>query len=135
MNNRTTFPHLDQLFGGWFHQDWRCEAGTYEGIVKNFIQQNPREIVVATREELRAFLDIPHSRTASMCVGCFALTALRMFCVGCVTQAFSLGYGMTGLQPEPAILCQLRVMRRGERADFPQGAKCWLRNWEANRRN
>ena len=46
------FPALYQLFGGYFHEDWRAEHATPDAAVKAFADEAPPDAVAAARSEL-----------------------------------------------------------------------------------
>jgi len=51
------FPALFQLFGGYFHQDWRDEHETPDDAVQAFISEAPPDAVAAAAAELDRLLD------------------------------------------------------------------------------
>ncbi len=46
------YPALYQLFGGYFHQDWREEYADPDAAVHAFLEEAPPDAVIAAREEL-----------------------------------------------------------------------------------
>ncbi|MBV9101617.1 MAG: hypothetical protein JOZ46_02300 [Candidatus Dormibacteraeota bacterium] len=52
------FPALFQLFGGYFHQDWRQEHATPAAALTAFIEEAPPEAVRAAAAELQQVLDL-----------------------------------------------------------------------------
>ena len=53
------FPALFQLFGGYFHQDWRQEYATPSAALTAFIEEAPPEAVREAAVELQRVLDLP----------------------------------------------------------------------------
>jgi hypothetical protein len=52
----STFPQLRQFLGGYFHQDWVVEHGTWEEVVDDFIAESTRHAVLESAAELRDLL-------------------------------------------------------------------------------
>lgn len=52
----SAFPQLRQFLGGYFHQDWVIEHGTWEEVVGDFIVESPRHAVLESAAELRDLL-------------------------------------------------------------------------------
>ena len=50
------FPALYQLFGGYFHQDWRTEYATAADAVSSYVGDAPRDAVRAAVAELDRLL-------------------------------------------------------------------------------
>ena len=50
------YPALYQLFGGYFHEDWRDESGTPDEAVRSFVRDAPPDAVAAARRELERLL-------------------------------------------------------------------------------
>lgn len=50
------YPTLYQLFGGFFHEDWREEHGSPDAAVQAFIREAPPQAIAAARDELDALL-------------------------------------------------------------------------------
>jgi len=50
------YPALYQLFGGYFHEDWRDESGTAENAIRSYAADAPVEAVSAARDELDRLL-------------------------------------------------------------------------------
>ena len=53
------FPALFQLFGGYFHQDWRLEHTTPAAALTAFIDEAPPEAVREAASELQQLLELP----------------------------------------------------------------------------
>ncbi|KAA5605090.1 hypothetical protein F1188_12450 [Roseospira marina] len=49
------FPHLDQLFGGYLHQDFDAVHGSFEEAVADFARTDPSR-VEPLRQEMTRFL-------------------------------------------------------------------------------
>ena len=47
---------LEQLMGAYFHQDWDLDGGEASDTVRAFLRE-PRELVVATADEIDTLLD------------------------------------------------------------------------------
>lgn len=58
------FPALFQLFGGYFHQDWKQEHATPAAALTAFVEEAPPEAVRAAASELQSLLDVPMEDTA-----------------------------------------------------------------------
>ena len=41
MNDGSISTELDQFFGAYFHQDWDLEANDWQGIVDNYVDEDP----------------------------------------------------------------------------------------------
>lgn len=41
MNDGSISTELDQFFGAYFHQDWDLEADDWQGIVDNYVAEDP----------------------------------------------------------------------------------------------
>lgn len=50
------FPLLRQLLGGYFHQDWPLDGGSWEEVTDDFIAESTGPSVAATADELRSLL-------------------------------------------------------------------------------
>jgi hypothetical protein len=50
------FPALFQLFGGYFHQDWRDEHASPASAISAFIGEAPRDAILAAGAELDRLL-------------------------------------------------------------------------------
>jgi hypothetical protein len=50
------YPALYQLFGGYFHEDWRDESGTPDDAVRSFVRDAPPDATAAARRELDRLL-------------------------------------------------------------------------------
>jgi hypothetical protein len=50
------FPALYQLFGGYFHEDWKVEHGSPDAAVRAFIAEAPPEAITAASAELDRLL-------------------------------------------------------------------------------
>ena len=53
------FPALFQLFGGYFHQDWREEHATPAAALTAFVEEAPPEAVREAVVELQRLLELP----------------------------------------------------------------------------
>ena len=58
------YPALYQLFGGYFHQDWRDESGTPEATVRSFVGDAPPDAVATARRELDRLLAAGYDEAA-----------------------------------------------------------------------
>ena len=53
----SAYPHLQQFFGGYFHQDWTQDSDdSWEGVVDGFIADSTSESVDSAVAELTALL-------------------------------------------------------------------------------
>lgn len=52
----TNLPNLDEIFGGYFHQDWQDDAPTAMGIVDRYLSEWPQAEVASAADELQALL-------------------------------------------------------------------------------
>ena len=50
---RAEFLALQQFFGGYFHQDWHCDAETPDEVLKKFASES----TVAERRELASLIE------------------------------------------------------------------------------
>jgi hypothetical protein len=58
--SRAAYPHLWQLFGAFFHQDWDTEGGDWPDLVHNFAHGQTCQELEATAAELdRLLRDFP----------------------------------------------------------------------------
>ena len=48
----TAYPHLDQLFGAYFHQDWALDGARWEEVVDLFAAESAPDVVAESRAEL-----------------------------------------------------------------------------------
>lgn len=53
------FPALFQLFGGYFHEDWRVEHENPSAALTAFLEEAPPEAVREAAAELARVLDLP----------------------------------------------------------------------------
>jgi len=53
----TDFPALFQLFGGYFHEDWRDEHDAPDAAVQAFVSEAPPEAAAAAIGEIDRLLD------------------------------------------------------------------------------
>jgi hypothetical protein len=53
------FPALFQLFGGYFHEDWRVEHENPAAALSAFTDEAPPEAVREAARELDALLELP----------------------------------------------------------------------------
>lgn len=51
-----SFPYLDALVGGWFHQDVDLAGGTLEEVVAAFKKSSPSEDWLGTKADIKRFL-------------------------------------------------------------------------------
>jgi hypothetical protein len=51
------YPHLQQFFGGYFHQDWTLEAEDWQGLAANFIAGADPSTLLNTCQELSRLLN------------------------------------------------------------------------------
>jgi hypothetical protein len=51
------YPNLDEFLGGYFHQDWRDDAATANGIVQKYLGEWPIEGIREASNELRRMLE------------------------------------------------------------------------------
>jgi CdiI immunity protein len=51
-----SFPYLDALVGGWFHQDFDLEGDTLEEVVAAFKKSSPSEDWLGTKADIKRFL-------------------------------------------------------------------------------
>jgi hypothetical protein len=51
-----SYPHLEELVGGYFHQDWRDDAPTAAAILERYLNEWPAEDAALALGELRALL-------------------------------------------------------------------------------
>lgn len=59
------FPDLEELVGGYFHQDWKEDASTAAGVLERYLSEWPIESVSKTLDELIALLQENDERLAS----------------------------------------------------------------------
>ncbi len=52
----TPYPHLDEFFGTYFHQDWREDSPTAVGIVERYLAEWPTDEVREAAKELGQLL-------------------------------------------------------------------------------
>lgn len=57
MTTSQSYPQLDSLIGGWFHQDFDLEGDTLEEIVAAYKTVHSREDWEGTRAEILRFLE------------------------------------------------------------------------------
>jgi hypothetical protein len=50
------FPALFQLFGGYFHQDWRDEHPSPAAAISAFVGEAPRDAIIAAGAEIDRLL-------------------------------------------------------------------------------
>jgi len=50
------FPALYQLFGGYFHEDWRDEYDSSDVALRAFVSEAPAQAIAAARDELDRLL-------------------------------------------------------------------------------
>jgi len=50
--SQTEYPHLSQMFGSFFHQDWDTEGDDWPQLVRNFAEDQPQTELDATAAEL-----------------------------------------------------------------------------------
>ena len=48
----TAYPHLNQLFAAYFHQDWAVDGARWEDVVDLFATESAPDVVVQARAEL-----------------------------------------------------------------------------------
>ena len=51
-----SFPYLDALVGGWFHQDFDLAGGTLEEVVAAIKKSSPSEDWLGTKADIQRFL-------------------------------------------------------------------------------
>jgi len=51
-----SFPYLDALIGGWFHQDFDLAGDTLEEVVAAYKKSNPPEDWLGTEADIKRFL-------------------------------------------------------------------------------
>lgn len=56
--NRDKFPHLSNLMGAYFHQDWDLEFSTYQEVLAYFINVTFEEDRIKTIKELKELLSL-----------------------------------------------------------------------------
>ncbi|WP_048438935.1 contact-dependent growth inhibition system immunity protein [Caenimonas sp. SL110] len=65
----TTFPNLEELIGGYFHQDWADDATSSVGVLDRYLSEWPLEDVPKVQAELAVVLqqsdeEIPRTLSA-----------------------------------------------------------------------
>jgi hypothetical protein len=50
--SQAAYPHLWQMFGAYFHQDWELEGDDWPDLVRNFAGGQPQAELDATAAEL-----------------------------------------------------------------------------------
>lgn len=50
--SQAAYPHLWQMFGAFFHQDWDTEGDDWPDLVRNFAEGQPQSKLDATAAEL-----------------------------------------------------------------------------------
>jgi hypothetical protein len=55
--SKQQFPRLDNLMGGWFHQDFDIEGNTLEEIIGSYTAVTPAETQAQLVAEIREFLE------------------------------------------------------------------------------
>jgi NifU-like protein involved in Fe-S cluster formation len=50
------FPILYQLFGGYFHQDWKCDHDTEDEVIRTFVAEASSETLSKVKDELKFIL-------------------------------------------------------------------------------
>jgi hypothetical protein len=48
----TAYPHLDQLFAAYFHQDWALDGARWQDVVDVFAAESAADVVAQARAEL-----------------------------------------------------------------------------------
>ena len=51
-----SYPNLELLMGGYFHQDWSMEASTPSGVISHFARSEPNEVLLGLISELDELL-------------------------------------------------------------------------------
>jgi hypothetical protein len=51
-----SYPYLDSLVGGWFHQDFDLDGNTLEEIVASYKKSAPPEDWMGVRADIQRFL-------------------------------------------------------------------------------
>jgi hypothetical protein len=51
-----SYPYLDNLVGGWFHQDFDIEGGTLEEIIQSYKKSSPADDVLGTKADIQRFI-------------------------------------------------------------------------------
>ena len=65
--SQTAYPHLWQMFGAYFHQDWDTEEDDWPDLVRNFAQGQPTAELEDTGTEIdRLIADSPDDGSAGM---------------------------------------------------------------------
>ena len=54
-----TYPHLNQLFGAYFHEDWHLDDPDWPETVQRYVRDTDNATVRSACAELRAFLMEP----------------------------------------------------------------------------
>ncbi|MCT7950480.1 contact-dependent growth inhibition system immunity protein [Ancylothrix sp. C2] len=58
---REQLPTLAHFFGAYFHQDWDLEAPNAEGVIRNYLQDEPFISVQQTITEINQLLEMKFS--------------------------------------------------------------------------
>jgi hypothetical protein len=68
----TGYPNLEELLGGYFHQDWNTYASTPTGVLERYLEEWPIEDVPKALNELHALLAQPDDEVVRVVVlmGC-----------------------------------------------------------------
>ena len=53
---RSNFSHLEELIGGYFHQDWKTYASTAAAVLERYLNEWPAEDIPKVAKELLAVL-------------------------------------------------------------------------------
>lgn len=68
----TSYPNLETLLGGYFHQDWNTYAATPTGVLERYLKEWPIEDVPKALNELYALLAQPDDKVVRvvLSMGC-----------------------------------------------------------------
>jgi hypothetical protein len=61
-----SFPYLEQLLGGWFHQDFDLAGGTIEAIMENYRSTAHPHDVMGVKADIQRFIHNAEANKADL---------------------------------------------------------------------